>query len=239
VLSLSKQGSSSPLSPFIVSPKEQETVASFLADIANKSPERFKRGFVGLEIRERKELNAIAGTDGSGTLYFTPEPARLLASAILKLRKKQTLAFEEEQAFATLEHEILHNEARGFRILSEGKAPSNIMELLNEITARNTYQRHLQRFSVKAEHSETIRTNGNGYPLLVKNFDLLLEKIGISAAPYQEFEKILLNEDYAALFTKTTELLVNLSGVRKEKIQRLLVLLNKEEFPTFLGEILR
>jgi hypothetical protein len=221
-----------------VSPKEQEIIAKYLESIAKAQPERFMRGFVGVEIKERKDLQAIAATDGKGTIYFTPEPARLLVSALDKLRKSQVLTFEEEQAFATLEHEILHNEAKGFRYLESDGAASNVMEVLNEITARNQYQRHIEELRGETTHKDTVRTKGNGYPMLVQNFDKLLTRLGIVPVPYREIQNMLLEEDYGVFFGKTTTLLEKLSNVPSEKICRLLSRMDEEDFTLLLEEIL-
>ena len=37
-------------SPFVVSPKEQETIAQYLESIAKAQPERFVRGFISVEV---------------------------------------------------------------------------------------------------------------------------------------------------------------------------------------------
>jgi hypothetical protein len=235
-----KQSSHNPTKPFAVSPKEQNTIAEYLDSIARAEPERFKRGFVGLEMRERSDLNAIAGTDGRGTIYLTPEPARLLASALEKLKKSDRLTLEEEQACITLEHEILHNEAAGFALLRQESVPSNVMELLNEITARQTYVRHIVPFGVKENYQNVLRKEGNGYPLLIANFDELWRRIGNGDMPNREMQQMLLQKDYSALLQTFAVLLEKRTNVPLLKIKRILTLLNRrhEDFKEDMNVIL-
>jgi hypothetical protein len=237
VVDLAKQKTSASPSSFVVLQRERETIAQYVESIAKAQPERFARGYVGVEIKERKELNAFAATDGNGTIYFASEDAQLLASAIKKLQTRQGLTFEEEQAFATLEHEILHNEAALYRYLRPDTAQCNVMEVVNEITARSEYSRHIQARGFKEEHKEEIRRSGNGYPILVKNFDRLVEQLTIPM-PYKELKTILLTKDYSSHLQEVASILEQSSSVPKEKIRALLTILDKEEFEQRLQEII-
>jgi hypothetical protein len=108
------------------------------------------------------------------------------------------------------------------------------MEALNEITARERYSRHLERFGVQSQHKEALRSGGNGYPLLVRNVDELFDTLGLTSVPYKELEVLLLQEPYARLLLKTAELLSKRAKVKAETLQKLLANIDKTNFDDYV-----
>lgn len=104
-----------------------------------------------------------------------------LKSAWNKLAEGNALTWNEEYACESLWHEITHNRQKRVP-LGRNSAASRYMETVTQWTARRSYHEMLESLGGKAAHQADIKKNGLGYGSWLKNFDRLLEVLGVDEA---------------------------------------------------------
>lgn len=129
-------------------------------------------------------------TNGYGTLWVSQRRHGLgggktftaseeLLSAWNKLSAGKPLSWNEEYSVESLWHEITHNRQKG-NAGGERTVKRRLMETVTQWTARRTYPELLEALGGKAAHQADILKNGLGYGQWIKNFDRLLETLGVS-----------------------------------------------------------
>lgn len=158
--------------------------------------------------------------------------AEELKNAWNKLAEGKPLTWEEEYACESLWHEITHNkEKRG----PLGAVGVRYMETVTQWTARRTYHEMLESLGGKAEHQADIKKNGLGYGSWIRNFDRLLEALGIDEAVLLPFMQDMIatqrmNEYGQAL----VDFLSKESGVKKSAVRAALSRTDEWDFERVL-----
>ncbi len=160
--------------------------------------------------------------------------AEELKSAWNKLAEGKALTWNEEYACESLWHEITHNRERRSLL---GAAGVRYMETVTQWTARRTYHEMLESLGGKAAHQADIKRNGLGYGHWIKNFDRLLEVLGIDETVMLSGMKdmiasLQMNEYGQAL----VDFLSRESGVKKRVVRSALSQTHKWDFEQVLRE---
>ena len=155
-----------------------------------------------------------------------------LKNAWNKLAEGKPLTWEEEYACESLWHEITHNRQKS---CSLGDVGVRYMETVTQWTARRTYHEMLESLGGKAAHQADIKKNGLGYGRWVKNFDRLLEVLGIDEAVLLPFMQDMIatrrmNEYGKAL----VDFLSKESGVKKRAVRSALSQTDEWDFEQVL-----
>ena len=151
-----------------------EDVGKFLKDFAEVYKDYFMAGFGGL--KEVKEDYFMATNPTNGMFYISNRaykgfiPTRDLLRAFQKIIHKLPLSFNEEYALETLWHEINHNRVKRYVPLLKDSPQMLIMETINQLVSRHTYDEFLKKLGAEARHKAEILEKGYGYALMVKNF---------------------------------------------------------------------
>ncbi len=167
-------------------------------------------------------MDGFMATDSKGTLRlnfrtYPPlnnfNPLRDLRSGWNKLARGKTLTFNEEYAFESLWHELIHNRQKPGN-LGRGETPQRlVMEIFTQWTARRTYPRLLEALGGKAAHQAAILKKGYGYGDEIRNFDRLLKALGIDdKALLPEMQRIMATVSRADYDSELKELLAEMSG---------------------------
>jgi len=152
-----------------------------------ENPGIFKRGFKEIKISSAKawfmQTNPAEGSIKISRNTWSEldkfSPARDLMKALKKIKKGETLSFNEEYALESLWHEITHN--RGNIYWGSHKTYNYyIYETLTQFIARHTYPDFLETLGGKAEHQKAILNSGYGYEYLLKNFRNLIKALDIN-----------------------------------------------------------
>lgn len=111
------------------------------------------------------------------------------------------------------------------------------METVTQWTARRTYHEMLESLGGKATHQADIKKNGLGYGRWAKNFDRLLEVLGIDESVLLPFMQDMIatrrmNEYGKAL----VDFLSKESGVKKRAVRSALSQTHKWDFEQVLRE---
>lgn len=131
-------------------------------------------------------------------------PAEELRNGLKAIRNNIPLTFNQEYAFESLWHEILHA-----KTLSKPQKLTKVgvqnMETVNQFVARNTYHRFIERLGGKAHHQTEILENGYGYASWIRNFRRQLSNLNITDKEALEYFEPHLMNDYGTLGRKAVE----------------------------------
>ena len=110
-----------------------------------------------------------------GRIYLTRERMERSIGGINRISEGAAATFEQEDALATLWHEITHNRNKPGN-MRMGKTETRYMELANEFVARNTLPEFFEALGgqLQAKELMTNRTS-TGYNRMVRNFDALID----------------------------------------------------------------
>ena len=208
-------------------------VEKYLKDFSETYKEYFRSGFAGL--RETKEEYFMATNPANGMFYISRLPygsflpAKDLVRAFSKIKNKLPLTFDEEYAIEALWHEINHNRVKRYVKFLQESSQMYLMETINQLVSRHTYEDFLKKIGAEARHKEEILQKGYGYRLMVKNFRHLLSRVGFKEEKIvKELEKILF-EDYGTLFEKVVALIAKKAKLPEAKVRKILDKLNDEQ----------
>lgn len=129
-------------------------------------------------------------------------PLEELRNGFGNLRKGEILTFNQEYAFESLWHEILHAKTKSKpQKLSVGQIKD--METINQFVARHTYNQFLNKLGGKATNQTEILNNGYGYKKMVGDFRSLLEKKNINEKDAYKKLTPFLMDNYGTVGKKT------------------------------------
>lgn len=162
----------------------------------------------GESIIETGEVNINFATDKNGF-----NCGECLVSAFKKIQNKETLNFDEEYSIEVLWHELLHVKSKNRTILppikSEKGFPRFVVEAVNQLTARTTYNQFLTKIGGERniDNFKWIYKSGYGYNEGVQNIIELLNITKINISDFlKEVYPILMN-DYSEFDTKIANVL--------------------------------
>lgn len=206
-----------------------ETVESTVAELADRRPEWFPRGFKGIHAVSNSDL--FAGVDlPAGKFYLSSaeelasgfSPARDLMGAMESIKAGTELSFHQEYAVETLWHEMTH----GLLGISTSRSPIGLEPFQEGITqwvARNSYDRMLRAMGGQVRHHEAILRDGLAYPLVTANVAALLARAGMDG---QEFVEWMMRESGAEWRFALASILAQRLGIGAGNIR---YLMNKSE----------
>lgn len=103
-------------------------------------------------------------------------PSELLVSAFDKLKRKETLSFNEEYIIESLFHESIHSKSKKKIKVKAGSLEEMVMESCVQMYAREKYVKILEYYGVKPINFDKIRTEGYGYKESVAKLRALFTK---------------------------------------------------------------
>ena len=110
-----------------------------------------------------------------GRIYLTPERMERSIRGINRIAEGVNATFDEEDALATLWHEIMHNRNKPGN-MRLGKTETRYMELANEFVARKTLPEFFKALGGELQTRElTVNRASTGYNRMVRNFDTLID----------------------------------------------------------------
>jgi hypothetical protein len=199
-----------------------KAVKNILQEYASQYTENFSTGLEDVSMRKSRsylmqhsaKVNTITGqrtsksTINISTADFRDgfNPARDLMEGLVSIKNKKPLTFNQEYAFESLWHEILHakTQTKYYRLSALQREH---METVNQFVARHTYPDFIKAFGGQAEHQAEILDKGYGYGTWISNFRKKLAEKGIDEARAVEFLTPHLMKDYSNLGSKMRELL--------------------------------
>lgn len=185
--------------------------------------------FMATNCEGRFRLSERDFTHGNGRTF---NPAKALTSAWNKLAEGKSLTWEEEYACESLWHEITHNREKRSSLGDVGR---RYMETVTQWTARRTYHEMLESLGGKAAHQADIKKNGLGYGRWVKNFDRLLEVLGIDEAVLLPFmQDMIATRQMNEYGNALVDFLSKESGVKKRAVRSALSQTDEWDFEQVL-----
>lgn len=167
-------------------------------------------------------------------------PAEELKSAWNKIATAKPLSFHEEYAVESLWHEIVHNRQTPTDAGGENTVSRRMMETITQWVARRTYPRFMEALGGRAAHHTKVLKDGYGYGHYIRNFDRLLEVLGVEDGPeaVAYFEELCRTADRKKYQTAITDYLVKHASkpVKKSDINDILKRTNtwEERFEALL-----
>lgn len=164
-----------------------------------------------------------------------------LKAAWNKIAQGKPLSFNEEYAVESLWHEIVHNRQTPTSAGGERTVSRRMMETVTQWVARRTYPRFMDALGGKAAHQARVLKEGYGYGVYIRNFDKLLETLGVADSPeaLAYFEEVCRKQDRKNFITPMAEYISrNAKGrVSKATIRQVLGKTNysEESFDQWLG----
>jgi hypothetical protein len=134
--SVSSQKDNTKSAANLMMPKDEQAIKDYFQTLASSKP---------LVIDVETDKDTLGSTDGKGKIALSPESIRNLAEGLRLLQAKKPLTLDHEKAFATLQHELLHNEAKQMEFLNTDYAKGRVVEAVNELLARHTYSKLIQQ----------------------------------------------------------------------------------------------
>lgn len=195
-------------------------VEKMLRDFAKGHTEMFRSGFKGLKVVDRKYFMGTRPETGEFFVsrrpyYYSGKPSenfvpsRDLLEALRKIKKRERLTFTEEYAIECLWHEINHNRVNRYVWLGKDDTPqARIMETINQLVSRYTYDKFLKLLGGKAYNKARILRQGLAYESYVYNFRQLLNRLKIKEREFIKDLEPVLFEDYGKIYETVINKLV-------------------------------
>lgn len=155
---------------------------------------RYTNGTNSIHIDTRTHF--VTGLNGE-TIEYVPSVS--LKNALYKIRNGEKLLFEEEYSIESVWHEILHCGARRWDnpVLSRNAEYSTIVESINQLTARRSYNQFLSSLGGKSRYKEQVLEMGFGYRRAITNTRIMLNQCGIDEDAFVNKLKVsLMNKPY-------------------------------------------
>ena len=139
----------------------------------------------------------------------TFNPAANLKNAWNKIAKGEQLTFHEEYSVESLWHEIVHNRQTPTNAGGQNTVSRRMMETVTQWVASRTYPRFMEALGGKATHQAKVLKDGYGYKGYIRNFDRLLEVLGVADNPeaLAYFEEVCRTQDRKSYLTAITDYL--------------------------------
>ncbi len=133
----------------------------------------FEHGPAQLFTTQQIGVNGFTYMDGR--IYLTQERMERSIRGINRIAEGVNATFDEEDALATLWHEIMHNRNKPGN-MRLGKTETRYMELANEFVARKTLPEFFKALGGELQTKElTVNRTSTGYNRMVRNFDTLID----------------------------------------------------------------
>ena len=178
--------------------KTVEDLSNFTNDLSNKNPELFHRGFKKVNLTLREDING--NTDMNGTINLRQNIIDDLIGGINNINNNIPTTFEQERAFGTYYHEIMHNSNKKGIHYSNLLTPTETryMELANEFVSRKTLPDFMKKMGGKLNHEILMSDRKNtGYNTMVRNFDSLIRFVDADESKVlSDVKKNLIEGDY-------------------------------------------
>jgi hypothetical protein len=216
--------------------------------IADKA-QSFLRNSTGVTGVTQVKKNYFMATDSRGHFYLstrsftdpkmgTFSPHQNLKDAWNKLAAGKPLIWQEEYAVESLWHEIVHNRQKIAYTGGQNNVLTRTMEIVTQWTARRTYPEFLQSMGASPAHLESIKQDGLGYGLSIKNFDRLLAALKIDeTALLTEMQRIIDTAGRNKYLEELTEFLSRQSGAGKSAIRLAMSRTNKSRYEAELRKL--
>lgn len=133
-------------------------------------------------------------------------PLEEFRNGLAAIKSGKTMTFNQEYAFESLWHEILHAKTKTSpqRLTSIG---TKNMETINQFCARHTYPDFMKKLGGTAVHQNEILENGYGYKGWITDFRGTLKKLNIDEKKAAKDLMPFLMTDYSSVGRKTSEYL--------------------------------
>lgn len=142
--------------------------------------EIFKTGFKTIQAERRASNNG--STDRNGNIWLKKDRMEMVKDALNYIRQGKATTYEQEDALSTLWHEMTHNRNPIQVILDGGRRDGpqrRSMELANEFVSRKTLPEFMKLLGGELRNRDLIgNRSSTGYNIWVKNYDLLIKKVG-------------------------------------------------------------
>lgn len=134
-------------------------------------------------------------------------PAQELKSGLGAIKRGEKLTFNQEYAFESLWHEILHAKTKTKPIQLSTFQKQN-METINQFVARHTYDKFLERLGGKSTNKTEILENGYGYSSWITAFRNRIKESGKTEEKALEFFTPHLMSDYPSMGLRIREFFI-------------------------------
>lgn len=152
---------------------EVETPEQLANELNRIGSQWFEHGRAQLFVTTRGNVNGYTYMDGR--IYLTAERMERSISGVSRIAKGEKATFEEEDALATLWHEITHNRNKPGN-MRLGTVATRYMELANEFVARKTLPEFVEALGGELQAKELVTNRAStGYNIMVRNFDALID----------------------------------------------------------------
>lgn len=155
----------------------------------------FEHGRPQLHTTTQPRVNGYTYMDGR--IYLTSERMEHCIAGINGISEGMEATFEQEDALATLWHEITHNRNKVGNMRT-GATATRYMELANEFVARKTLPEFFGALGGELKNKELIVNRvSTGYNTMVRNFDTLIDATGADRdVVTQAVQEALFNRPY-------------------------------------------
>lgn len=224
------------------------TLEVLLREYANRLPGDLPHG-VKFVREGGPDDDFYMATDGKGGFWFREiehldfNSRRDLFGALAACAERRGMTREEEYALESLWHEIWHNRQTGVDQVAKlpKRHPSRLFaETLNQVVARLTYPRFVERLGGAVRHQAWVIENGYGYAPLVLRFRRVVDALDLDLANLAgDLATINAQSDLLSASVVVSERLAKKSGSQKARIQAALDGLTADEarFDALLGAI--
>jgi len=166
------------------------------------------------------------------------QPSVDLKTALKKIGRHEALTFNEEYAIESLWHEILHNTRTGLRNIRRSSNNYIMMEAVNQLYARNSYDEFLRILGGREKYKEKILREGYGYGDTVYRLRYLLGKLNVNEAKISKALHEQLDSDWKLLTKNISRDIAKASIYGEDMVTELLNLLcTIEEIPVFIKAV--
>ena len=151
-------------------------------------------------------------TDRAGNIWLKPDIQKKCVSACENIRTGKECTKAQEEAMATLWHELTHNRHKGSESAGEKDSRSrHYMELANEFVARNTLDQFFEALGGKLKHTELMKDRDNtSYNPWVVKYQKAIDDYGMDQTKVvKDVQEYLFNKDYKTQRTGLAEALMN------------------------------
>jgi hypothetical protein len=218
--------------------QDRQTIQNFLdtlSDTRIASGARSTSYTVSLET----DTDTIASTDGKGNIALSASVAASLSDGLRRISNNRPLAINHEKAFASLQHELLHNQAKGLQLMRSEYAKGRLVEAVNELLSRHTYTKLIEQAGGVAQFKDEIIKNGDGYIQTTRNLQRLLQHLGLTWSDIEkDAQEALLVKPYEELTKNIAVVLAQKSRREEIQIRRALSKIDLDAYAQFLDNIL-
>ena len=170
-------------------------ISNTMQNYMNKYSKETPRGYS--EIICDPGLQYRAQTNRYGRYWLSGEVGSYFNSALLKIRNKKKLSFDEEYSVKTVWHEICHNRAKKLADRRMTTRESRIMETINEYVARRTYHLFLERLGGTAAYQNRIIYKSESYGIYERHLNKFMEEYNLETPEsLKDIEKILFEKQW-------------------------------------------